>query len=1044
MSVHYNAFISYRHAEVDSRVASEVQHRLEHFHVPAAIRKKTGMGKIERIFRDKEELPITSDLNDNITQALENADYLIVICSPRTRESTWVQREIEAFLKTHTRKQVLTVLAEGEPPEIIPEILLYDEQTDPATGETRRVAVEPLSCDYRGKFRTARQEELPRLASALLGCGYDELRQRQRQYQMRRTVGVLGLCLAASLAFGAYFVRTSVTIRESYRQLEETHAMLEDTNAQLEDTNAQLEASLDQSLRNQSEYLAAESRKALEAGDRLLAIRLALGALPSGAQDRPVIPQAELAMVEALGAYQSDEEIAAVGTFTLEGTVSDYLLDSEGDRLIALDNLGQVTVWDTASYHRLAAFRPSLSDKPNAVKLAQDRYLLINYPVNTYCYDLEDNSLLWVNAIGGSASDLMLAEGEEQLLYVNSETGDFSLIDVRTGDILQTIPLALTPEQQEQDPVFRLGFPDHDGQVGSRFVAWCRYYESWDNAYYVPVVIDLEQGSAVMLARRFGWLDDLCLQSDGGILLFGGEEARDEISEDWFGYGYSFLRENPFTVYSLSPEGEEHWHTDGTFFLTTYFDRVLPCGEWGVVCVGGNVCLRLDGETGEILSRAETDTAIVRAYWNEGDDSLTVITRSGKMGFFDFEAGGCSLSDTFVDNLVEAKVIHGAYVCQYSSDTILRYRLVADENFAPFADAQSLDNIYQYAYLGEKTLTIQSYEDVLFVFDLEERRQTCTIDLNEWTEMATSLGLSEDGKIYCYDRWANDLELYAISPEDCSVETVAMPLPEGYHWYGEGWLWQGKVYRAARLLEDYDDRALVSCDVATGEVETIPLDLSVSAGFSACVSCGGQRFLLNGDGIPFLFDPATGGSVELEGLIQDDTISAWSGDGALLAYCDGSGVALCGGDGTRRGEIDVISGQVKGMSFTPDGETLLILGSDGVLYLFDLDGNPLGETALFGTRGYRDPMWEFLPDRLMLLWGSFLCWIDLDSWELAGYAGNSLGYDAGLILSYQYESGTYTFGCYTPYSVEEMVKMGEAALANAALNEHQLAQYGLD
>ncbi|MBR1781770.1 MAG: hypothetical protein IJ751_10260 [Oscillospiraceae bacterium] len=54
MSVHYNAFISYRHAEVDSRVASEVQHRLEHFHVPAAIRKKTGMGKIERIFRDKE------------------------------------------------------------------------------------------------------------------------------------------------------------------------------------------------------------------------------------------------------------------------------------------------------------------------------------------------------------------------------------------------------------------------------------------------------------------------------------------------------------------------------------------------------------------------------------------------------------------------------------------------------------------------------------------------------------------------------------------------------------------------------------------------------------------------------------------------------------------------------------------------------------------------------------------------------------------------------------------------------------------------------
>ena len=77
MSNHYNAFISYRHHPDDIRVASEIHRALERFHVPASIRKK--YGKIERLFRDKEELPITSDLNDDIDAALRNSDYLIVI-----------------------------------------------------------------------------------------------------------------------------------------------------------------------------------------------------------------------------------------------------------------------------------------------------------------------------------------------------------------------------------------------------------------------------------------------------------------------------------------------------------------------------------------------------------------------------------------------------------------------------------------------------------------------------------------------------------------------------------------------------------------------------------------------------------------------------------------------------------------------------------------------------------------------------------------------------------------------------------------------------
>ena len=147
MIEYYNAFISYKHAPLDSKVAADVQRSLEHFHIPAGIQNKTGKKRIERIFRDKDELPITSDLTDTISNALEKADYLIVICSPETKKSMWVKREIQYFLKNHTKSQVLTVLAAGEPEEVIPPILLYEDRValnQAGQQQVFRMPLEPL------------------------------------------------------------------------------------------------------------------------------------------------------------------------------------------------------------------------------------------------------------------------------------------------------------------------------------------------------------------------------------------------------------------------------------------------------------------------------------------------------------------------------------------------------------------------------------------------------------------------------------------------------------------------------------------------------------------------------------------------------------------------------------------------------------------------------------------------------------------------------------------------------------------------------------
>lgn len=110
----YDAFISYSHSEPDAFIAQKLHAMLEHYHVPKRIRKLSGR-KINRIFRDREELPLSSDLAANISEALEQSEFLIVICSPRSMASRWVQKEIETFLMSHKKENVLTLLAEGEP-----------------------------------------------------------------------------------------------------------------------------------------------------------------------------------------------------------------------------------------------------------------------------------------------------------------------------------------------------------------------------------------------------------------------------------------------------------------------------------------------------------------------------------------------------------------------------------------------------------------------------------------------------------------------------------------------------------------------------------------------------------------------------------------------------------------------------------------------------------------------------------------------------------------------------------------------------------------
>lgn len=1043
MDVHYNAFISYRHSPVDSKVAAEIQRQLEHFPIPGAIRKRTGVKRINRIFRDKEELPITSDLNEDITRALENADYLIVICSPRTEESAWVRREIETFLRTHSRRQVLTVLAEGEPEDTIPDLLRYDESVDPETGEVRRVPVEPLSCDYRGSFRTARREELPRLVASLLGCGYDELRQRQRQYKTRRLMAILAGVLCLALAFMAYFIRTSLVIQDSYRQLSESNQLLEESYRQVEEN-------YEQALRNQSEYLAAESLSALEEGDRLLAIHLALAALPSEGEDRPVLPQAEYALSQAVGAYQTEEEITATGSFSVEGTVKDYILNEDGTRLIVADSLNLVTVWDTGTYQQLMKLRPKVGSF-DLLFLLRDRYLVVQGGYGIQCFDLEDGSEVWFYE-ETSICDIAVA-AEDTRILATGYNEELTLLDAMTGEVLSVIPIQEEAGIQWVSTCYnkRDTVQSADGSLVA-LVGTVSVYDA-DGTYLgntqCPIVLDLEQGVARCLPVGYFVISDMCFSAENDLIVMGKWGSEDVNYGSW-----SYV-ESKTTVCCISLEtGTCQWTGEIPRYRTDSVEKIVPLEDGAeVVCVTGNVCAHFNGVTGELLGRGEAPDRIIGAYFSNEKGTVLITSENGNYGYFDPEENACYMMKYFVGSLVDIRQQNGAYLQQSGSRQILQYRNLRDENFREI-DGYTVDGVI-YCDSGEDYLAVVSNGKIC-VLDYAARSLAFQLDLKEFENYYsnTLLGLSGENVLYIYYECREDGDDRTLTSYLMSIDVAAGTYTtEPYEYDGTygGWVLVGDVlYYPVRSWTE--DDCLVGYRIGEGEVfrTALPPQQEEYTEYKLRVSPGGSRALVETEGgAAFLCDLSDGSCVTLAETVDYTCPIGWSEDEALFTAADAETVSIWRADGSLVTEIPFEGSRIQELQFMPQNDLLLILADGGELYRYGLDGEYLGETAVHYSGSGESQEWRYLEDgSLLILRNRVLNVIDTQLWEETLYVNDCRGYDpeSGTIVCsyYDNEDSSYHFGYYQRYSTEELIAMGREYVATVELTAEQKAAYGLD
>jgi WD40 repeat protein len=212
----FAAFISYSHR--DEEFGDWLHKRLESYQVPSAlVGRDSAVGpvgkRLGKVFRDRADLSAAHDLGREIREGLEQSDALIVLCSPRSCGSKYVQDEIRTFKQLGKGDRIFAAIVDGEPhaagkpgrtsaDECFPPALIYRLAQDGSIS-AQPEANEPIAADFRDD-KDGRENGSLKLIAGLLGVPLDELVQREKQAERGRRLraNAIALCMAA-LALGA-------------------------------------------------------------------------------------------------------------------------------------------------------------------------------------------------------------------------------------------------------------------------------------------------------------------------------------------------------------------------------------------------------------------------------------------------------------------------------------------------------------------------------------------------------------------------------------------------------------------------------------------------------------------------------------------------------------------------------------------------------------------------------------------------------------------------------------------------------------------------
>lgn len=1035
---HYNAFISYRHAPEDIKVAEAVQRGLERFHIPAKIRKQTGMKRIQQIFRDKDELPITSNLTDTISHALYNSDYLIVICSTNTKESIWVQREIEFFLRNHTKNQILTVLVNGEPQDVIPDVLKYEEQTvidSNGMYQTVKTPIEPLSCDYRMSFRKAKKVELPRLASALIGCSYDELMNRRRQYVMQRMSLIFSAITLAVGCFGFYMYQSRNEVKKNYIN----------------------------SLRNQSIFLANESRHLLEDQERNIALQLAIEALPKDENDdRPVTPEAERAITEATFAYvtSSPSNVFPEWVYRLPDYIVTFEVSPDGKYLAAYDKGGNIGVWDSdtnnAILSDLAVSRTSKGCEGLGFISAGELLFWGDDSVN--CLDCTSGKIKWTYTSAHDSFngvDNLFGIDSDYVFMQSSSHDDIIKLNRTTGEYIESIavPLAKDGEEVSFSAFIRQGSMSPDCKK-------IAYVLSPDYNTSIVCVYDIDSKKTIYgepteeyISHIYWYDDDTLLTStvlgvNSTSMSFGGIE---------------FVRTDTTLIQCFSPKDlKEKWRSEFQCSDTSIRSEFINLSKGdNVLYYSGNIANIYNTKTGEIIRTYNTNDSIVEASdYDKDGKPIFILTNGCYAAPTDDET--IALLSFFSSDLAWAEYADGVYTMKHSNEIVYYGFNVHDDEWHEISSGSVITSLTDY-YLGDTALGAFYYDKegklYLRIFDLKEFKETQDIlmDESQYASSKYQIVHSDKNNMYVIKGSLDGIQLLSIDirtgkiSTDLISEATLSSAPKTSSVNGYLIFCQAPTYDHT-YITIYDVKNKISKDFE------LPSDVPSTYSSTAPKYYPEQNTILFS--VPdyvYILNTETGNvtASEIDDFGTAKFISENTIDGKYL-LSNGTKTIMIDSEGKTILSISSAGYNTNGVAFFDNvdpkvEDQILIAFSNGMLYRYSItDGHFLGKCeVVLSSSLIEETYFDFDNENHLLYYSSpqTLSVIDTESWIEITPINFCVGHHkpTDRFIAFAKESSdTYRMGYFEHYTTEHLIEKGLEYLHGEELPADYKSQYGLN
>ena len=197
----YDAFISYCHR--DMAWGRWLQRHLEAFSIPRGLGEEAASRRRLRVFRDQTDLAGV-ELQESLERELRASRYLIVLCSPHSAASRWVNEEVRSFLSLRGSAFVVPFIVEGEPGSDNPALECYPEAL--------RAGSDLLGANVQ---EIGKNKAFLKLVSVLLGVRFNRLVDREKR-RRARTALIAGTAAAVVVASTSLLLwRNAVIARQN-------------------------------------------------------------------------------------------------------------------------------------------------------------------------------------------------------------------------------------------------------------------------------------------------------------------------------------------------------------------------------------------------------------------------------------------------------------------------------------------------------------------------------------------------------------------------------------------------------------------------------------------------------------------------------------------------------------------------------------------------------------------------------------------------------------------------------------------------------------